>query len=68
MATLTIQKSKAHKVRVEIDLNQWEKLADIFGFYQPDFLKTIKKSLTESKRGAVKKIRSLRDLEKRSHA
>jgi len=49
---------------IEIDLNQWEKLADIFGFYSPNFIKTIKKSLKESRAGKVRKINSLRDLEK----
>jgi len=49
---------------VEIDLNQWEKLADVFGFYNPNFIKIIKKSLKESRAGKVKKINSLRDLEK----
>ena len=49
---------------IEIDLNQWEKLADIFGFYSPNFIKTIKKCLKESRAGKVRKINSLRDLEK----
>jgi len=65
MATVTLlQKSSAKKMSVEIDLNQWEKLADVFGFYNPNFIKIIKKSLKESRAGKVKKINSLRDLEK----
>ena len=64
MATLTIsQKSNSkRKINVEIDLNKWEKLADIFGFYQPEFLKSIKQSIKESKQGKVRKIKSLREL------
>ena len=61
MATLTIsQKSNLKKkINVEIDLNQWEKLADIFGFYQPEFLKSLKQSIKESKQGKIRKIKSL---------
>ena len=65
MATVTLlQKSSAKKMSVEIDLNQWEKLSDVFGFYNPNFIKIIKKSLKESRAGKVRKINSLRDLEK----
>src|SRR3989338_8265049 len=40
MATVTLlQKSSAKKMSVEIDLNQWEKLADVFGFYNPHFIR-----------------------------
>ncbi len=57
MSTITIlEKPTARKIRVEIDLQQWERLADIFGFYQPAFLKTLKQSLKESRKGLVYKI------------
>ena len=65
MPTLTIiQKPKSRKVHIEIDLDQWERLADILGFYRPEFLKTLRQSLKESKEGRVRKIESLRELEK----
>jgi len=63
MPTLTLQKPSARKVTVEINLDQWERLADVFGFYQPNFIKTIKKSLKESRSGETRKIESLRELE-----
>lgn len=62
MATLTISQKSNRKINVEIDLNQWEKLADVFGFYKPEFLKTLKQSLKESKHGQVRKIKSLSEL------
>ncbi|OGZ99209.1 MAG: hypothetical protein A3G49_05665 [Candidatus Sungbacteria bacterium RIFCSPLOWO2_12_FULL_41_11] len=63
MTTLTIlQKPNSRKIRVDIDLDQWEKLADVFGFYQPSFLKTLKQSLKESGNGKVRKIGSLKEL------
>ena len=63
MPTLTIQKSNSRTMKVEINLDQWERLADIFGFYKPGFTKTLKKSLKESKSGKVRKIGSLLELE-----
>jgi hypothetical protein len=62
MATLTISQKSNRKINVEIDLNQWEKLADVFGFYRPEFLKTLKQSLKESKHGRVQEIKSLSEL------
>lgn len=64
MATVTIlNKPSSHKkATVEIDLNQWEKLADVFGLYNPHFLKSLGKSLKESKQGKVHEVRSLREL------
>lgn len=64
MATLVVvQKPKAKKIKVEINLNQWEQLADIFGFYRQSFLNTLNRSMKESERGRVKKIRSLKELD-----
>ena len=63
MATITIQKLKERTARVEINLDQWERLADIFGFYRPEFLSLLKQSLKESKSGKVRTISSLRELE-----
>ena len=63
MATLTIlRQSNPRKMRIEIDINQWESLANALGFYQPSFLKTLRQSLKESKQGRVRRIASLREL------
>ncbi|MBI4137906.1 MAG: hypothetical protein HY472_01515 [Candidatus Sungbacteria bacterium] len=64
IATMTIlQKPDGRKVRVEIDLDQWERLADALGFYNASFIRTLEKSLKESNAGRVRSIESLRDLE-----
>ncbi len=63
MPTLTIQKPNSRTMKVDINLDQWERLADVFGFYKPSFIKTLKKSLKESKTGKVRKVESLRELE-----
>jgi hypothetical protein len=64
MATLTIRKSNSRVINIEVNLDQWERLADIFGFYQEQFIKSLKKSIRESKEGRVRKIKSLLELEK----
>ncbi|MAG12771.1 hypothetical protein CL630_03095 [bacterium] len=66
MATITIldKLNSRKKIKIEIDLNQWEKLADVFGLYNSDFLKSLNKSLKESKEGKARKIKSLRELRK----
>ncbi len=50
-------------VRVDINLDQWERLADVLGFYRPEFLKLLKQSLKESKAGKVRRISSLHELD-----
>ena len=63
MPILTIQKEKNRTVRVDINLDQWERLADVLGFYRPEFLKLLKQSLKESKSGKVQRVSSLHELE-----
>lgn len=64
MATLTIrQKPHSRKINIEINLDQWERLADVLGMYRPEFIKTLKKSIIESRQGRVKKVESLRELD-----
>jgi len=58
-----IQKPAARVARVIVDLDKWEQLANVFGFYDPAFLKILKKSIKESKQGKIRKIKSLKELE-----
>ncbi|MEK6922300.1 MAG: hypothetical protein AABX08_00690 [Nanoarchaeota archaeon] len=63
MATITVlQKPNLKKIRVDIDLEKWEQLADVFGFYKSTFLQTLAQSIKESKTGKVTKIKSLKEL------
>ena len=63
MATITIlQKPNLKKIRVDIDLDKWERLADIFGFYKPEFLQVLEQSIKESKTGKITQIESLKEL------
>jgi len=63
MPTITIlRQPESRTVRIEIDLDRWERLADALGFYQPSFLKTLRQSLKESKRGRIRRVESLGEL------
>lgn len=62
-ATLTISRAPSpRKLRIEIDVEQWERIADALGLYQPRFLKSLKQSEREIREGKIRKLRSLKDL------
>lgn len=62
MVTILEKPNSRKKIKIEINLDQWEKLADVFGMYSPNFLKSLNLSLKESKQGKARKIKSLREL------
>jgi hypothetical protein len=47
------------KILLQIDAKQFERLFDIGGFYDPKFIKYIKKSDREIEKGKAKKRRNL---------
>ena len=49
---------------MEMDANRLEKLASMFGMYNPDFLDSLERAERDVKAGRVYKLRSLRDLRK----
>jgi hypothetical protein len=63
--SLTIkQGKKSSKKIVEFDVDQFERLAAAFGMFNPDFLKRLDKAERDIKAGKIKKINSLKDLDK----
>jgi len=60
--TIKNSKNRSHKAVVEFDIEQFEKLAGIFGLFNPEFLKDLEESEKDYKSGRVKKLRSLKDL------
>ena len=52
------------KFTVEVDANKFERLAADFGFFNPEFLKSIERAEKDYKMGRAKKINSLRELRK----
>ncbi len=65
MASLNItikEKNRSGKRIVEIDADQFEKLAAIFGFFNPEFLESLDRAEKDVKAGRVKRLKSLKDL------
>jgi hypothetical protein len=66
MASLAIQirqkNTAPKKLLLEIDADQFEKLAANFGFFNPDFLHSLDRAESDFSKNRVKKIRSLKDL------
>lgn len=59
---MTIKKNGAQDITIKIDANKFEKLAATFGFFNPDFLKSLNRAEKDFKNGSTKKIKSLREL------
>lgn len=65
MATLTIEKkpqSNKYLLEMEINADQVEQVSAALGLFTPEFEASLEKSLRESKRGQVRKLKSLREL------
>ena len=65
MASLSVKiksKTTTKKFVVEIDADKFEKLAADFGFFNPEFLKSIDRGEADYRAGRIKKIRSLKEL------
>jgi len=65
MASLTITikpRKKEKKIIIEMDLDKFERLAASLGFFNPEFLKSLKKAEKDYKAGRIKKIKSLKEL------
>ena len=61
--TIKEKKNRFRRAMVELDADKFEKLAGIFGLFNPDFLKSLVKAEKDIKAGRVRKIKSLKDLE-----
>jgi len=55
-------KKRPRKTVVEFDTDKFEKLAAVFGLFNPEFLKDLDESEKDYKEGRVKRLRSLKDL------
>lgn len=61
---ITISRNRTeHKFILQIDAKRFERLADLFGFYNPDFLHSVAKAERDMRAGRVRKIHSLADLD-----
>ncbi len=62
--TIKDGKNRKHKATVELDTDKFEKLAALFGMFNPDFLKSVARAEKDYKAGRVIKLKSLKDLRK----
>ncbi|MBI5401142.1 MAG: hypothetical protein HZB12_03460 [Candidatus Yonathbacteria bacterium] len=66
MNAKTVQFKIARKpktISVEFDASQFERVAATFGFFNPEFLKSLARSEEDFRKGRVYKFKSLKDLE-----
>lgn len=61
---IIIKRDKKHprKTVVEFDADKFERLAALFGMFNPDFLKSLARAEKDVKAGRIRKIKSLKDL------
>lgn len=57
-------KASGRKLIIELDADKFERLASVFGMFNPDFLSSIVRSEADFRAGRARKIRSLKELRK----
>lgn len=57
--TIREKNNRFKKAVVELDADKFEKLAGIFGLFNPDFLKSVARAEKDIKAGRVREIKSL---------
>ncbi len=65
MASLTViikPAARDRRVRVEMNAEEFERVAASLGFFNPEFLKGLNRAERDYKAGRVKKIKSLKEL------
>jgi len=55
---MEIEKMKGKYV-IKFDAERFERMANVLGFFNHEFLKTLKKSLADHKKGKIKNIKKL---------
>jgi len=60
--TADVTKRSKGKIAVEIDANRFERLAAVFGMFNPDFLGSISRAEADYRAGKTRRIRSLKEL------
>jgi len=68
MASLDIKIKKdkrSKRMTIEIDADKFQKLAELFGQFNPEFIKSLKESEKDYREGKFSKLKSLKDLRKK---
>jgi len=53
---------RSKKIAVEIDAGRFERLAAVFGMFNPGFLKSLARAETDYRTGRTRHVRSLKEL------
>lgn len=62
--TIKPETNKPRKILIELDAEKFERLAANFGFFNPEFLKSLERAEKDYQTGKIRKIKSLKDLRK----
>lgn len=68
MPNLSIQFSPTNNKKeyvVTLDAHRFERLAATFGFFNPDFIKSLDQAERDIKKGKIREITSLKELRKK---
>ncbi len=60
--SMTIEKNDTQNITIKMDANKFERLAANFGFFNPDFLKSLSRAEKDFEAGRFQKIKSLKEL------
>lgn len=63
--TFELQKKRVGRKRsvtLTFDANRFERLAEVFGLYNPEFLESLDRAEVDSRAGRLRKIKSFKDL------
>lgn len=61
--TIKQKQNRSRRATIELDADKFERLAGIFGLFNPEFLKSLDRAEKDYKAGRIFKIKSLKDLE-----
>ncbi|MEK7509864.1 MAG: hypothetical protein AAB605_04080 [Patescibacteria group bacterium] len=62
MLTATVARRTRGKIAVEVDADRFERLAAVFGMFNPDFLASLSRAEADYRAGRTRNIKFLRGL------
>ena len=62
MITINTPRQRSRNVRIELNVDQFERLAANFGFFSKEFLESLDRAESDYRNGKVRKVKSLRFL------
>lgn len=56
------EQNRSHRATIQLDAEKFERLAAVFGLFNPDFIKSLARAEKDYRAGRVTKVKSLKDL------